>query len=42
MSSHIALSTFQASDFNVATLVEGLMEENVRKAKAEGGGELLI
>jgi hypothetical protein len=38
MSSHIALETFQASDFNVAALVEGLMEEDVKKAKAEGGG----
>lgn len=38
-SSHIALETFQASDFDVAVLVEGLMEEDVRKAKAQGGGE---
>lgn len=35
----ISLSQFQASDFNVATLVESLMEEDVKRAKAEGGGE---
>lgn len=38
--SMIKLETFQATDFNVASLVEGLMEEDVRQAKVDGGGEL--
>ena len=38
----IGLKAFEASDFNIAALVESLMEDGVRKAKAEGqGGELV-
>ncbi|KAI5476482.1 exocyst complex component protein [Pseudohyphozyma bogoriensis] len=33
----LTLETFSASDFNVATLVEQLMDDDVRKAKAQGG-----
>ena len=37
----ISLATFQKTDFNVASLVESLMEDDVRKAKDGGqGGEL--
>lgn len=35
----LVLETFQASDFNVAHLVEALMEDDVRDAKAQGGGQ---
>lgn len=34
----VTLETFSASDFNVANLVDALTEDNVRRAKAEGGG----
>lgn len=34
----ITLATFQAENFNVSNLVQSLMEEDVRKAKQEGGG----
>ena len=37
----ISIETFQASDFNVAALVEGLMEEDLKRARSEGGGEWL-
>lgn len=35
----ITLATFQAGDFNVKNLIEGLMDEDVRRARLEGGGE---
>ena len=35
----ISIETFQASDFNVAALVEGLMEEDLKRVRTEGGGE---
>ena len=38
----ISIETFQASDFNVAALVEGLMEEDLKRARTEGGGESLF
>lgn len=41
MASKIRLETFQASDFNVSALVESLMDEDVRKSKEKGGGELI-
>ena len=37
--SDVNLTSFQSSNFDVAHLVEGLMEEDVRRAKAGGGGE---
>lgn len=40
--SDITLATFQAGDFNVKNLIEGLMDEDVRRARLEGGGELQI
>lgn len=39
MAAEINLASFQSSNFDVSHLVEGLMEEDVRRAKADGGGE---
>lgn len=38
----IKLETFKDGGFNVANLVDALMEEDVRKAKNEGGGKFLL
>lgn len=38
----ITMDTFLAPGFNVIQLVEGMMEEDVRRAKAEGGGECIV
>ena len=38
----VSIETFQASDFNVGALVEGLMEEDLKRARTEGGGESSI
>lgn len=38
----ISLETFSATDFNVAHLVESLMEEDVKAAREEGGGEYFL
>lgn len=35
----VHLDSFQSTEFNVAALVEGLMEEDVKGARTEGGSE---